>query len=177
MAGKRDDPTRDDDGGAEDIRSASASAAMRAQHKRSIRETWWPPITDAESARKTARYGFWAAAINVILSAFLIVMLLVGSEKGTLGGQPNLIWWALADLVVFVAVAAGLYVYSRIAALAGLLLFVGSKIFGWVLISQTPQVGALLIAALFVIFYIHGVRGTFALPRRRRGEVSPPSRG
>ena len=149
---------------------------MRAQHKRSIRETWWPPIVDAESARKTARYGFWAATINVLLTTFLLVMLLIGGEKSAIGGQPNLIWWALADLVVFVAVAAGLYAYSRLAAVAGLLLFVASKVYGWVLISQKPQIGALLIAALFVIFYIHGVRGTFALARRR-GEVSPSSRG
>lgn len=162
--------TRDRDeaeAGGEDIRAASAQAALGAQHKRSIRETWWPPVDDAESARKTARYGFWAAVINILLTGFLIVVLLVGGTKNPLGAQPNLLWWAAGDLAIFAAVAAGLFVYSRIAAAAGLLLFVASKVFGWILLSQTPQVGALLIAALFVIFYIHGVRGTFALARHQ----------
>jgi hypothetical protein len=172
MAGKRTkkraadgDATADDEAG--EIRAASTRAALEAQHKRSIRETWWPPIVDEESARKTARYGFWAAVINVLLTGFLIAVLLVGGAKSPLGTQPGLLWWAVADFAVFAAVAAGLYVYSRIAALAGLLLFVASKAYGWLLVSQTPEVGALLIAALFVIFYIHGVRGTFARARWR----------
>ncbi len=152
----------------EDVRSAAAKAAIGVQHKRSIRETWWPPIESEEDARKTARYGFWAAVINVLMTGFLAAILLMGGRNNPLGAEPNLLWWALGDAVVFVAVAAGLYVYSRLAAVAGLLLFVGSKVFGWILLSQAPQVGALLIAALFLIFYIHGVRGCFALARFRR---------
>lgn len=153
---------------ASDIGAASADAAIRAQHKRSIREGWWPAVDDEESARKTARYGFWAAAINVVLTGFLIAMLLTGNAKTSLAGEPYLIWWAIGDMVVFIGVAVGLYRYSRVAAVAGLFLFIGSKAVGWIMVSQSPQVGALLIAALFLIFYIHGVRGTFAWHRHRR---------
>lgn len=153
---------------AEDVRSAATRAAIGVQHKRSIRETWWPPVGTEEDARKTARYGFWAAVINVLLTGFLAALLLMGGRDNPLAADPNLLWWALGDAVVFVAVATGLFFYSRVAAVAGLLLFAGSKAFGWILLSQAPQVGALLIAALFLIFYIHGVRGCFALARFRR---------
>lgn len=131
----------------------------------SIRQTWWPAVDTVEAAERVARYGFWAAAINAALTALLLGLLLGGAMNGPIAATPALVWWAGADIALSVAVAAGLWVYSPVAAAAGLLLFVASKTIAWLFLPATPNVTAILIAALFAYFYVLGVRGTVA--RRR----------
>lgn len=130
-----------------------------------IRQTWWPRVDTIEAAERVARYGFWAAAINAVLAALLLYLLLSGSASAPVEANPVLVWWAAADIAISVCVAAGLWFYSPLAAVAGLALFVVSKAFGWLVAATQPDMTAILIAALFVYFYVLGVRG--AVARRR----------
>ncbi len=130
-----------------------------------IRQTWWPPVDTVEAAERVARYGFWAAAINAALTGLLLYLLLTGSTAAPVAAHPVAVWWAVADIAISVAVAAGLWFYSPVAAVAGLVLFVASRGFGWLVAAAQPDVTAILTALLFVYFYVLGVRGTVA--RRR----------
>lgn len=142
-----------------------AQTEARLQHRRSIRETWWPPVSTPEAALRVARYGFWAAVINVILAAALVVVLLSGGAVRGLAVSDSLLYWAIAEAVVFVVLAWGLYRCSVAAAIAALIIFSASKVLGWAVVVKEPSITALLIAALFLLFYIHGVRGCLALAR------------
>lgn len=146
----------------------AAQSESRQAHRRSIRETWWPSVDTAESAAKVARYGFWAVVINVILAALLVVVLLSGGGVRDIGDSKALLPWAIGEFLLFLPLAWGLYRYALLAAWLALAAFVASKLLGWALLVQTPSPTALLIAALFLMFYVHGVRGCQALARLRR---------
>jgi hypothetical protein len=130
-----------------------------------IHQTWWPRADTVEAASRVARYGFWAATINAALSALLLYMLLDVGAAVPVPATQVMIGWAAADLAISVAVAIGMWFYRPGAAVAGLLLFVASKSFGWLVAAPQPNLTAILIAALFAYFYVLGVRGAFA--RRR----------
>lgn len=135
----------------------------------SIRQTWWPAVDTVEAAERVARYGFWAAAINAALTALLLYLLMSGSASAPGAATPGLVWWAAADIAISVAVAAGLWFYIPVAALAGLVLFVGSKAVGWLVLAAEPDTTAMVIAALFAYFYVLGLRGCFARRRLMAG--------
>jgi hypothetical protein len=134
-----------------------------------IRETWWPRVDTVEAASRVARYGFWAAVLNAALTGLLLYLLLTGTSGMPFPATPTLIWWAAADIAISAVVAAGLWIYSPVAAVAGLVLFVASKLFGWLVASAQPNLTAILIAALFAYFYVLGARGTVARARLLRG--------
>ncbi len=152
-----------------DDRNAPSGARQRESRgdppppsRASIWQTWWPAVDTVEAAERVARYGFWAAAINAALGGLLLGLLLSDAMSGPIASSPALVWWAVADILVSVCVAAGLWVYSPVAAVAGTVLFVASKLIAWLVLSATPNLTAILIAGLFVYFYVLGVRGAFA---------------
>jgi hypothetical protein len=138
-----------------------------------IRETWWPRVDTVEAASRVARYGFWAAVINAGLTGLLLVLLIGDAAPFPVAQAPLMVWWAVADLAISVGVAVGMWFYRPWAAVAGLILFVVSKGFGWLIAASEPNTTALLIAALFAYFYVLGVRGTVA--RRRLIDRLPPA--
>ncbi len=130
-----------------------------------IHQTFWPKVDTVEAASRVARYGFWAAAINAALSALLLYLLLDVGAAVPVPATQVMIWWAAADSAISVVVAIGMWFYLPVAAAAGLVLFIASRAFNWLFASPQPDLTAILIAVLFVYFYVLGVRGAFA--RRR----------
>jgi hypothetical protein len=139
--------------------------AKRAERRKNYRNGLWPPIEDLHGAKRCARHGFWAALVSATLSAVLFGLLLAGGGPKQAASAPNLVWWAGADLLIMALISLGLWYYSRLAALLGVIFFVGSKITGWVLISSEVKTSALIIAALFTWFFILGLRGTIAVAK------------
>jgi hypothetical protein len=73
-----------------------------------------------------------------------------------MGGTPA----ALVDAVLFAAIGYGLAKYSRIAAVAGFVLFLAEKIYALVITGSILGGGVLGVVMLFGFF--NGIRGAFA---------------
>ena len=130
---------------------------MSEQKKSNV---FWPSIGTIEQAKGAVKTGAVAAVlVALITTAFASWALFSG---GSVAGFIDP--WAYVDAVLFGAIAFGIYKESRAAAVVGLLLYVLEKVYQVVLTGQFQ--GAIL-TILFVLFFISGVRGTFALHRLR----------
>lgn len=128
------------------------------QDPQAIRDTWWPPVSDMASARKTARYGFWAAVVNIAVSVAVSAVLAMSRSSIQAVEMQQLI-----EAAVFMPVAVGLYFYSRAAAVAALLVFAAFRAAGWLVLGVEVDTTAIVISVVYVYFFIHGIRGAFAL--------------
>jgi hypothetical protein len=68
---------------------------------------------------------------------------------------------ALVDGVFFAVIAWGLSRKSRTAAVAGLLLYIFERLYMWSTVGMRNPV----VAVLFTLAFVSGVRGTFAWKR------------
>ncbi len=113
----------------------------------------WPDVSDPESARSASRQGMWAAVVVAVVTG-------VFAAAGALGLNA----YAFIDVVMFLAIAWGIHRVSRVAAVAGLVLFVVERV---AIFAQTRQTGGLLAIALLLAFG-NGARGAIAFQRLRR---------
>lgn len=67
--------------------------------------------------------------------------------------------WELIDVALIFGLAYGIYRKSRACAVAMLVYFIISKI---VIVATTGQAAGIALAAVFCIFFVRGVTGTFA---------------
>ncbi len=129
----------------------------------------WVCIDSVETAREAAKQGMWTAILVAIFTAVVTVIFMTMGE--TPEGFPEIDAWAFWDVGLFVAVAWGIHKMSRIAAVAGL----GLYVLGQVLIRiSMPSIapGGLWVAGLFILGFVNGVRGTFAYHRLRRAALT-----
>jgi hypothetical protein len=123
---------------------------------------WWPDVTTIESATKATRQGMWAA---VFVAAVTAIFATVAANSGDIKfGTASISPWALIDSAIFAAVAFGLYKKSRVAAVAGLVIFGLEKLDQ---ITSAGTVGNIFIAVIIALCFIGAVRGTYALHRFR----------
>ena len=74
--------------------------------------------------------------------------------------------WSLVDMTLFATIAWGIDRQSRVAAVSGLLLHIVNHAPRWDhYLSGGP---GFVMAVLFLLFFVHGVRGTFAYHRHQR---------
>ena len=114
-----------------------------------------------------------AAAIVATVTTVLAFSSMRGSEVAkTLGVGAS----AVVDALLFIMVGFGIWRYSRVAAVSGLLLFIAERLFLWATARHRP--GGL--AVLLLLGFVNGVRGTFAYHRftttssdQLHGSVSP----
>lgn len=119
---------------------------------------WWPDVSTPIGAQSAKMYGVWAALFSAVVTALLAAWSL-GS------GEPALEIvdaWAFVDVAIFGAVAFGIYKGSRFAAIAGLVIFLGEKIYQ---IAVTTTVSGLVLALILAMCYVAAIRGTYALRR------------
>lgn len=113
----------------------------------------WPDVIDPKGARFATRQAFWAAIFcSGVTCVFAIASGVVG--KQILGIDV----WGLVDAVLFGIIALGIYRYSRLASLAGFAFYVLGRAYTWT--QYGPQNPVL--AAIFTLAFINGVRGCFA---------------
>jgi len=117
--------------------------------------TWWPEITDAETARRAALSGVAAATLCAVTTGAFAVLGLFGVSR-----------FSLLDAGLFTVIAWGIYRMSRAWAIAGLVIYVSERIVG---LRIRPGVFS-VIAIIFIVLFIGGIRGTFAYHRFRRGQ-------
>lgn len=123
---------------------------------RSRQDWWWPSVDDEESARRAALQGVGAAIVCMVITAgFGIFGILgMGIDSVTDGA-----------LLGFVAYAT--FRMSRVAAVAGLIYYVCSRIY---LLIVRPDMRAasllgVLMLTIFALCFVNAVRGTYAYHR------------
>jgi hypothetical protein len=116
---------------------------------------WWPDVSDLQKAQKATRYGFWVAVIVATVTA-ISASLALYLHTSILGVDAT----GLVDVVLFAAIAFGIDRKSRVAAVAGLVLYVTES--AYMLAAGSRSSSSLVLTAIFTLYLVHGVRGTFA---------------
>jgi hypothetical protein len=128
--------------------------------------SFWSPVTTIAQARKVARQGCWTALLVAgITAAFAIAS--IALEDAALDLPINA--WSFVDVVIFLAIAWGIYRLSRIAAVLGLVVYGLGQVLMWIAIG--PQLEGIWLLTLIVFGFINGIRGTFTYHRLRREEA------
>jgi hypothetical protein len=126
----------------------------------------WPEIIDEDSARKAAQYGFIASAWLSLVT--LVCALLDRLGILSTGISPSSL---LIDAALFALIGYGILRMSRFAALSGLLIYVTEAILDYFHGGRIHWP-----AALFVLLFVNGVRGTFFNGRMKRKKRSRKTR-
>jgi hypothetical protein len=122
---------------------------------------FWPSVDTLEGAREACRQGAWAAVIVAALTGGIALLSMAGV---TWFASLKVDAWSLIDAGVFAVVAWGLFQCSRVAAVAGLLLFLGER----AIAIAAGQTGGIPLAVVLAAFFVGGVRGAFAHRRLSR---------
>jgi hypothetical protein len=116
-----------------------------------IRELLWPDVSDLVAVETAARNGmyvsFFIAGVTVLFAV--------------IGWTPRI---AIIDAVLFAAIGIGIRKMSRIAAIAGLILYASEQLFS---IAQ-GRIGAnIILVVIFTGAFLSAVRAAWAYPRLR----------
>jgi len=121
----------------------------------------WPTVNTTEAAAWATKQAFWAALLCAVLTGGFALLGAAGvGFAQALGFDAS----ALLDGVIFGVIAFGLWRRSRAAAWAGLVLYVAERACMWSQIGIKNPV----IAAIFILAFVGGVRGTSALYRMKK---------
>jgi hypothetical protein len=118
----------------------------------------WPHITDADSAKKASRQGYWACAFIVGITLLFVVLSLFG--KGLLDVGLS----ALLDVLVFMIIGWGIYKMNRFAAVVGLFFYLFERILTWAEYGH----GGPGTTAIICLMFVNAVRGTFEYHKYRK---------
>lgn len=131
-----------------------------SEEKKSQPNFLWPKITDLKSATDASDQGY---AISLIMAGCtgLLAVVSIFTGKPIIGVDA----WSLVDAAIFAFIAWRIRKRSRVFAVVGLLFFILEKFVQFS--GAEPATGAVVIAAFFLMAYIAGVRGTFAVHRYR----------
>lgn len=141
----------------------------------------WPDMGDPESARRAARRGAYALLVATLVPAVARpIFLIVPAFR-----FPSIYPWGYIEFVpVGLVLAIFIFRLSRIAAVTNLAIFVISVV--GVLVQTIPATKPAIIRLNFwvifvwfvwLLFYVHAVRGTFAWHRLTGGHapaIEPP---
>ena len=118
----------------------------------------WPVIVDVETARRVSRQGFWAATWVAGVTALLALLSTLGVNIW------NFDLYALVDALIFAIIGWGIHRLSRTAAVAGICLYLLERAYMWATFGPKNP----FVAAIFILMFINGVRGTFAFHKFSR---------
>jgi hypothetical protein len=122
---------------------------------------WWEAISSIDAAKKLASQGTWAAGF---VSAVTLLLTVVGITFGaSVEGLPTFDAWSFIDVGIYVAIARYIYKMSRIAAVAGLILYTLDRIYLLVLTNLSGS--AIPMSIIVILMFVNAIRGTFAYHR------------
>lgn len=126
----------------------------KAKTQHAILQFWWPTLHNKAAARFAAMQGYWAALIGATVTAFFAVLSWYGFTP--IRGFDI---YALFDAMLLCILAWGIEKMSRTAAVIALVYFIVSKL---LMFAANGLMGiSLLIAVVFGLLYVNGMRGTF----------------
>ncbi len=130
---------------------------------------FWPDVDDSKSAHKACGTAAGMAFFVAIVTG--VVSWLQANHKINL--FPGIDKTAYVDVALFILIGVGLCFNSRIAAVAGLLLYIGERIFMIKMTGFHASMGVSVV--IFGLAFVNGVRGAFAWHEQKRlakGEVA-----
>jgi hypothetical protein len=127
---------------------------------------WWPDVSTLDGARDAAKGGAAAAVMVAVVTTGLAIYAAYSSP----------VWgvitpWSFVDAGLFAAIAFGIWRLSRFAAVAGLALYLIEQASMFMTLGPKNPVMALL----FILFFVGGVRGTFGYHKLRKLSAEPTS--
>ena len=138
---------------------------MENQQRKAVsnwKRGFWPDITDLASARKTGRFGAWAAFTVAAVTSFVVLLGQFGIEV------MNIDTWAMVDATLAAGLGLGIWRMSRVCAITMLLLYILQRITEWSEFGFRNPLMPVILGTLL----LNGIRGTFAYHRYKRGHSS-----
>ena len=123
------------------------------------------PVDDLATARKATRQAAIAGFVSAAITLALVVWAR-SSGGAPFGGLLNL--WSLGDVAVMLGLSYGTFRGNRFAAAGPLGVYVLNQI---VVRLGAEAGGGIFLTLIFVLFFVQGVRGAFALHRLREGDA------
>ncbi len=138
---------------------------MESKPKRDLKNSFLPQIATLSDAQKVGRQGTWAACFVAGLTALVAVAAL----SGILPPGFPISGWALVDAALFGVIAWGIYRMSRVAAVAGLVVYILERIYMQSALGAKAGAG-IVVTILIILAFINAVRGTFAYHRMKTAD-------
>jgi len=115
----------------------------------------WPDVSTLDGARSACRTGAAFAVIVAVLTGGVAILAALGVHL-----FPTSVFdaSALIDAALFAVVAWGLYRYSRVAAVAGLVIYLAERVY----MIASGVTGGIPLAIIMTIGLLGAVRGAFA---------------
>src|SRR5688572_23789447 len=114
---------------------------------------FWPDISSVHDAHKAC-----SGASGVSFFIALVTGGVVAAQTlGKIDGLPELGKWAYIDVALFIIIGVGLLFHSRVAAVAGLLLYFIERAF--IIYTTGFQAGQVVGMLFFGLILVNGVRG------------------
>ena len=123
-------------------------------------------LADPDDARRATRNAAIAAVVSAVLTVAVIALAQGGADGDDWLGVLS--WWSLIDVALLLGLAYGTYRGNRYAAtgLAGYYILNQA-----ILRLQTGSVGGIVVTLLFVVFFVQGARGAWALHHMEEDEL------
>jgi hypothetical protein len=113
------------------------------------------------------KYGYFAALFVAGVTVVFVLLDVIGVE-GLYPVSP----FALGDAAIFRVIAWGIQRASRVAACAGLALYLAARWHAWSTTGEAgwaAEVGSAAVVVIVTLFFVHGIRGAFAVHKYRVG--------
>ncbi|HAK87589.1 MAG TPA: hypothetical protein DHV16_09260 [Nitrospiraceae bacterium] len=121
----------------------------------------WPSIVDTTTAQKASKQGLWASAWCAGATIVFVVLAQFGSQMFNFDSS------ALLDAFLFIIIGWGIYKMNRIAAVAGLALYIIERLYMWS--ASGPKNPA--IAIFITLMFINSIRGIFAYHKIKKAQI------
>ncbi|MGH7493628.1 MAG: hypothetical protein ACREOO_14720 [bacterium] len=128
-----------------------------------MRNVFWPKVDTIEDAKAASRAGAWAAIFVAAMTGVVAILAFAGIQ---IFGQVKIEVWSLIDSALFILIAWGLFRYSRVAAVVGLLLYLVERI----VMMASGLTGGLIVSVIIILMFIGAVRGTIAYRRLTKAQ-------
>jgi hypothetical protein len=146
---------------------ASAQSANRRSFGMNAGSWFWPDVSDMGGAEDACRLAKWCAVAVAGLTAILALVSITGPSIA--GLRP----FAFVDAAIFAVIAFGLEKQSRVAAVAGFVLYLSERIY---MVATTGSIlGAGALGIVILIGFLNGIRGAFAIARLKASSASVSS--
>lgn len=120
----------------------------------------WPAIVDTTTAKKASKQGLWACAWCAGATIVFVVLAQLGAQLF------NFDMSALWDAFLFIVIGWGIYKMNRIAAVAGLALYILERLYMWS--EHGPKNPA--VAIFITLLFINSIRGIFAYHKLNKAQ-------
>lgn len=124
-------------------------------------EWLWPSIVDTTTATQASKQGLWACAWCAGATIFFVVLAQFGAQM--LNFDISALW----DAFLFIIIGWGIYKMNRIAAVAGLLLYLLERAYMWS--EYGPKNPAM--AIFITLMFINSIRGIFAYHKMNKIQI------